>query len=117
MQARWGCSRAGGARKALPRDLAALADFYATTTGTPRRPGCPFEQLYRSDAWTREILDTDALMERCKGGLSWREITGRSPHVWDVRGLRVLVRARADVAASDDAERERERAQRDAGRR
>lgn len=54
------------------------------------------------------------IMERTSGGITFRQITGRDPHVWDVRAIATVMDANDAVSASDDRVRERERAQREA---
>lgn len=125
MQARWGCPRAGHAPPAkLARDLAEMAEDYAVTVGLVPRPEpgrpraplpkrcstCPLAAAWTPQPWAREVLETYAAMRETKGGVDFEQLTGRAPHVWDARALRLLPVLQGEVFRSDDEIRERERA-------
>lgn len=124
MQRRWGCPRAGHSPpEHLAEDLAELALDFAVTTGLVPRPApgapppklpprcrtCPFAATYRPSPWAREVLEAYAAMRETKGGVTFEDLTGRRPHVWDARALRLLPTLTAEVMAADDEHRERER--------
>lgn len=64
--------------------------------------------------WLVEVTRVVRVMERTKGGITFRELTGRAPHLWDVRAIDTLLDVQDAVSASDDKVREREREQREA---
>lgn len=64
---------------------------------------CPFEATLTADRWSREILRAASLMREFHGGVSFEQVTGRSPDTWDVRAMDALLKAQADVLESDDA--------------
>lgn len=118
LQARWGCPVAGHSPpKALPPDLTEIGEEWAETVGLvplrldgdPPAPAaslprtCPFAGSYRLSEWQREVLRADRLMSRSKGGLRWRDVTGREPTARDIEGLDAIAKATAAVTESDMA--------------
>lgn len=59
-------------------------------------------------ARAREVLRAQRLLVKLQGGVTFREITGRSPSTWDVGALDALATEEGRAYRSDQAIRERE---------
>lgn len=116
LQRQWGCTAAGlTPPERLTRGQEQDLDDFQRVTRCKQRPRtCPFAQTRRVSLWLVEVTRAVRVMERTKGAITFREMCGRSPHLWDVRAIDTLLAVQDAVSASDDKAREREREAREA---
>lgn len=115
LQEQWGCTAVGlTPPERLSRGQAEDLDDWCRATRLPRPRTCPLACTRRSSPWLVEITRVVRVLERTKGGITFRQLTGRAPHLWDVRAIDALLEVADAVSASDDKVREREREARDA---
>lgn len=123
-QRAWGCPNAGHKPPSTLRaDLEDEARYYAETLGLvplgrkgkapaalPRSVcTCPFAALSRMPRAVRELLRFARLSQKFKGALTFEQVIGRAPSLWDVAALDALVLAETDAHRADEAQREAER--------
>lgn len=92
----------------LPPDLAAAADYHAEVTGVSPCGTCPNARVRNAGPWAFEVFRALRLMRESKGAMRFADITGRAPHVWDVRALDTITTTWAAAAESDEAIRKAE---------
>lgn len=115
MQKAWGCTAAGFTPpERLSRGQSDDLDDWCRATRLPRPRTCPLACTRRVSPWLVEVTRVVRVMERTKGGMTFRQLTGREPHVWDVRAVDALLEVSDAVSVSDDKVREREREAREA---
>jgi len=123
-QRAWGCPNAGHTPPAKLRpDLEDEARYYAETLGLiplsrkgkepaplPRSAcTCPFAALSRMPRAMRELLRFSRLSQKFKGAMTFEQVVGRVPSLWDVAALDALVLAEAEAHRADEAQREADR--------
>lgn len=123
-QKAWGCPNAGHKPPAKLRpDLEEEARYYAETLGLvplgrkgkepaplPRSAcTCPFAALSRMPRAVRELLRFSRLAQKFKGAMTFEQVVGRAPSLWDVAALDALVLAEAEAHRADEAQQEAER--------
>lgn len=92
----------------LPPDLAAAAEHHADVTGVPSCGTCPNARVRLAGPWAFEVFRALRLMRESKGAMRFADITGRTPHVWDVRALEAITSAWGAAWESDEAIRKAE---------
>jgi hypothetical protein len=118
LQKAWGCTAVGlKPRPTLTRGQQGdIEDWQRITRTKTPCATCPLAQTRHPAPWLVEVTRVVRTMERTKGGMTFRQCTGRDPHIWDVRAVDTLLAVNDDVTAANDKAREREQAIRDAQR-
>lgn len=111
LQRAWGCPAAGQKpiTKLTRGQREDIEDFERVARCKAKGNTCPLAATRRPAPWLSEVTAAVRVMERTKGSITFRQIVGREPHIWDVRAVAALIAVNDAVAAADDKARERER--------
>lgn len=111
LQRAWGCPAAK--QKPLTKltrgQREDVEDFERVTRCKAKGMTCPLAATRRPAPWLAEVTSAVRVMERTKGSVTFRQIVGREPHLWDVRAVATLISVNDAVMSADDKVRERER--------